>query len=116
MSATAKRRKTTASCGVARAAADVAIGGIALATAKAIEAADQVVDRAAGALGNARSQARKAAAGAHPTAREVIGDTDGRAYEDRTRDDLYALAADREIDGRSTMRKAELIAALRAEQ
>ncbi|MEM8824452.1 MAG: Rho termination factor [Pseudomonadota bacterium] len=34
-------------------------------------------------------------------------------YEDRTKDDLYQLAQDRDIDGRSEMTKPKLIEALR---
>ena len=36
-------------------------------------------------------------------------------YEDRTKGELYDLAADRDIEGRSSMTKEELIAALRGE-
>jgi DNA end-binding protein Ku len=39
---------------------------------------------------------------------------DGRGYEDMTRDELYDLAKDREIPGRSSLSKSELIAALTA--
>jgi plasmid stabilization system protein ParE len=37
----------------------------------------------------------------------------GRSYEDRTRDELYNMARDRNIEGRSRMSKDELIQALR---
>lgn len=40
-------------------------------------------------------------------------DHDGSRYEDRTKDDLYALAQERDIDGRSDMTKDDLIDALR---
>jgi len=36
-----------------------------------------------------------------------------RPYEDRTRDELYNIARERDIAGRSKMGKTELIAALR---
>ena len=38
------------------------------------------------------------------------------SYEDMTRDDLYARAQERDIEGRSDMTKAELIDALRAQR
>lgn len=40
-------------------------------------------------------------------------DADRRNYEERTYDELYSLAMERDIEGRSTMKKAELIKALR---
>ena len=36
-----------------------------------------------------------------------------RGYEDRTRDELYNIARERDIEGRSKMSKEELIQALR---
>jgi len=106
------RKNTSTARRVAETAADVAIGGTALAADKALE----IVDRASNALGKGRREVRMSAASATRTARKAIENPDGRAYEDRTRDELYSLAADREIKGRSSMRKAELIAALRAER
>jgi hypothetical protein len=42
------------------------------------------------------------------------GGQQGHAYEDRTRQDLYQVAKEKDIPGRSKMGKWELIEALRA--
>jgi hypothetical protein len=116
--------------GPARLAADtvmtVTVGGTVLAAEKAAEkagdAVDQIVDGAERAVRSVRGTVQRSA-NAASDAVDAIADSatssaDGRGqpYEERTRDELYALAAERDITGRSTMRKAELIAALRAER
>lgn len=61
----------------------------------------------------------KAAAIANAQANDTMSPSEkgGKAprYEARTKDDLMALARDRDISGRSTMTKEELIRALRDE-
>ena len=44
------------------------------------------------------------------------GDDEHRSYEERTYDELYELAAERDITGRSYMKKDELIEALREQR
>ncbi len=115
-------------------ALDVAIGGTALAVDKAVDLAERAVDRAGEAirhgeeqLERASKQARdKAKAAKHRVkeqaldvkqqARATFDEQDHRSYEDRTKDELYTLAAERDIASRSSMNKSELIDALRAER
>jgi hypothetical protein len=108
------RKRPSAARRVAEAAADVAIGGTALAADKAIEAVDEIVERAGSVARRGRRGARGAGERAARTARRAAGRGDGRSYEERSREELYTLATERGIEGRSSMRKTELIAALRA--
>ena len=55
---------------------------------------------------------QKAAAIANAQANDSV-DHDSRPYEERTVEELHELAGERDIDGRSTMDKSQLIEALR---
>jgi hypothetical protein len=110
----------------ARIAADTAlavtVGGTVLAAEKAAEksreAVDQVVEGAERAARQFRSTLRDSAEAAADAAGAVAAaTTDGRGLpnEERTRDELYALARAREIMGRSSRTQLEVIAAQRAE-
>lgn len=51
--------------------------------------------------------------GRTPNQRTQGSGNPNRSYEDRTRDELYNIAKDRNVEGRSRMSKDELIRALR---
>lgn len=51
--------------------------------------------------------------GRTPNKRTQGSGNPNRSYEDRTRDELYNVAKDRNVEGRSRMSKDELIRALR---
>lgn len=61
-----------------------------------------------------RNTASDAAVGEKATP-AAVGEADRRPYEERTARELYELAAERNIRGRSSMNKAALIEALRSE-
>ena len=68
--------------------------------------------------GQGRAQAGRVAAAAEDQAETLLDDaieaTDpATALEDLTKDELYERAQERDIDGRSTMSKGQLVAALR---
>ncbi|NLT31613.1 MAG: Rho termination factor [Propionibacterium sp.] len=65
--------------------------------------------------GNSKEKAARIANAAAASSRSEVGRRGGEAedYEDRTKDELLERARELEIEGRSTMTKAELIDALR---
>lgn len=97
---------------IAGAAADLAIGGGALAADKAIEVIEDAVERTSEVVEGVREKTAEIT-GQRVRSPRSARESDSRRFEDRTRDDLYQLAAERGIAGRSAMRKDELIAALR---
>jgi hypothetical protein len=90
-----------------------------MATARQVQAAKRNVERAQRAAASARTIAKLPAATRHDLGRQGArararhGEA-GHALEDRTRQQLYDLARERAIPGRSKMGKAALIEALRA--
>jgi hypothetical protein len=87
---------------IAESVLDVAIGGTALVVDKAVETVSRTVERGS-------RQVRR-------IARPVAPDREhsrSEPYEERSFDDLYTLASERDIPGRSSMNKDDLIAALR---
>ena len=104
-------------------AATLAIGGAGLATEKVLDTARDLAHRGAEAAeegreraGDAAETVRSAARDARRTVKETIDPPDTRPYEERTLEELNALATERNIEGRSTMNKAKLIASLRAQR
>lgn len=129
------KRKTQKDRGVAGTAFDLAVGGAVLAADKAADIVDEAIDRGGDVARTIREEAGKTAHQGKSSGAKIVrktrragkriaskarfrtSDAPGReaaGYEDRTKDELYALAANRDIPGRSTMTKQELIKALRS--
>jgi len=81
------------------------------------EAAEQVStakQKATGAATSASRAAAKSAEAIEDAAKSAVSPQDTRPYEERSNDELRELAGEREIDGRSSMNKEQLIEALRS--
>ena len=99
----------------------LAVGGTALAVDKVVDVVRHAASRTEKAIDHAREnvmetveKTEKRATDAVNKVEDKMTGPDTRPYEERSVEDLYELAAKRDIDGRSTMRKEELIEALRA--
>jgi len=65
---------------------------------------------------SARKAVKASATAVADAARTTVDPRDSRPYEDRTRQELYGLACEREVPGRSEMNKKQLIKALRRDR
>jgi hypothetical protein len=108
--------------GIVKQGIKIAVGRTALAVDKVVDVVRDAAGRTEDAIDKARENVveamdnteKRASDTLNKVEDELMGTTDTRPYEERTVEDLHALAATRDIKGRSTLRKVELIEALRA--
>ena len=88
--------------------------GSSVATIGAIMAGQGAPARASPRSTTARAAAKKKTPTGKPMSRKAKVPTAGKALEDMTRAELYAVATEADVQGRKNMKKDELIAGIRA--
>ena len=107
--------------GIAQAAVDFTRAGALAAAERALDATGRLIDAAEGSLERGReafAQSQERLGEVRERLEDVADDqkVDTRPYESRTYEELYELATERDIEGRSRLSKDELIEVLRLER